>query len=82
MISEKSYGEMTKDYSPEDGANYGFGLQQEYAGGAGHSGMIATYVAHDYINKDKGINLYAVTNKRFGEIDGLPSLLLSDIIEG
>ena len=82
VISEKSYGEMTKDYSPEDGANYGFGLQQEYAGGAGHSGMIATYVAHDYINKDKGINLYAVTNKRFGEIDGLPSLLLSDIIEG
>ena len=79
VISLDSYREMTDDYSPEIAKRYGYGLSGMFDGGVGHPGGIGTYTALDYINEERGYNLFIVNNRSFMEIESLPMDLLSEL---
>lgn len=81
VISLDSYHEMTDDYSPDMAKKYGYGLVGMFDGGVGHSGLIGSYTAGDYINEEHGYNLFIASNKNYMQIEGLPSALLSDLID-
>ncbi len=79
LISEKSFREMIKDYSPESATRYGYGLERLYKDGIGHMGVIGTYCALDYINEKNNIRLFAASNKSSAQsyIGSLPMQLLN-----
>lgn len=83
IVSEESYKEMIKDYSPESSTRYGYGLMGMAYDGIGHVGSIGTYNALDYINKDHGFRLFIASNKASSQsyIESLPTVLLKDLIE-
>ena len=78
VVSMDTYREMTTDYSPENGENYGYGLMCMFAGGAGHPGRIASCSAIDYFNPEQGYCLFCDSNVDIS--DDLPTLLLSDYL--
>ncbi|MBQ5347885.1 MAG: beta-lactamase family protein [Ruminococcus sp.] len=53
IVSKKTLGEMTKDYSGDDGPalGYGYGLMEMPNGGYGHNGIISVYSSVDYIHE-------------------------------
>lgn len=79
IVSEKSYREMIKDYSPESATRYGFGLERLYGDGVGHLGVIGNYCALDYINEKNELRIFAASNKSSAQsyISGLPMLFLN-----
>ena len=81
IITEESYREMIEDYSPDSEENYGYGLMKLYKKGIGHMGNIGKYLAIDYMNKDYGCNLFAVTTKSHDKIPHLPVTIM-DILLG
>lgn len=81
IISKESYEQMTQDYSPEDGDDYGFGLMGAYDNSVSHTGRIGNYTAYDYINVDKGYNLYAVTNRVNDQLMSLPATMLVHLMK-
>ncbi|MBQ8058125.1 MAG: beta-lactamase family protein [Ruminococcus sp.] len=81
LISKESYEEMTANYSPDNNYEYGYALQGAYGSGVSHAGRIGTYTAFDYINAEKGFNLFAVTNKVNTKIVNLPFAMLGDLMK-
>lgn len=81
VISLDSYREMTADYSPDFAMKYGYGLSDCFNGGVGHSGVIGTYTAMDYINEEHGYNLFIASNSSYMDIESLPMALLSDLLD-
>ena len=63
IISEESFKEMCTDYSSQNGYHYGYALFVDYYGGVSHSGHHSEgYIAYDYINKDKDVQIFLATN--------------------
>lgn len=81
VISIDSYREMVTNYSVDSAKEYGYGMFVSFFGGVGHSGMIGSYTSIDYINEEKGYNLFAASNKSYMEIENLPSVLLGDYLD-
>lgn len=81
IITEESYDEMIVDYSLDSENYYGYGLMKLYKKGIGHMGNIGKYMAIDYMNKDYGCNLFAVTTKSHDKISHLPVTIM-DILLG
>ena len=81
IISIDSYREMVTNYSVDSAKGYGYGMFVSFFGGVGHSGMIGSYTSIDYINEEKGYNLFAACNKSYMEIENLPSVLLGDYLD-
>ncbi len=83
IISKESLQEMTADYSPDMGENYGYALEGMYKKGKGHSGRIGNYISLDYFNDEYGYNLFvstsnAYTNKMLEMPKQLMDILISD----
>lgn len=81
VISLDSYREMTTDYSPDFATGYGYGMFVSYCDGVGHSGLIGSYTSIDYINEEKGYNLFISGNKNYMGIESLPMALLEDLLK-
>lgn len=81
VISMDSYREMTTNYSTDTSKGYGYGMFVSFYGGVGHSGFIGKYTAIDYINEEKGYNLFVSGNNNYMGIESLPSELLGDLIK-
>ncbi|MGN0476015.1 MAG: serine hydrolase domain-containing protein [Ruminococcus sp.] len=81
LISLDSYREMTTNYSTETTKGYGYGMFVSFFGGVGHSGLIGNYTSFDYINEEKGYNLFVSSNNNYMGIESLPSELLGDLIQ-
>ena len=58
IVSAETLREMTTDYSPDFGEQYGYGLMPMFAGGVGHEGAISSYSSIDYFNPEKRILLF------------------------
>ena len=60
-VSLESYKTMTTDYSPEN--PYGYALVLNYPNnGIGHSGLIGSYSAQNYISEDLNMTLFMDSN--------------------
>lgn len=78
-ISQESYRAMTND---QYGQNYyGYGMFLDIRGGVGHPGMIGIYSAYDYINEDKGLKMFVMSNSLYPpEMNVFFDDLLSDFL--
>ena len=62
IVGAETLREMTEDYSPDYGENYGYGLMQMFAEGAGHPGAISDYSSEEYFNAEKGYYFFCDSN--------------------
>ena len=84
VISSDAFRQMTQDANPESGEEYCYGFWHMPYGGAGHVGQIPPHFgAVDYINTDRDVYLFAVSNTGRGMsyVQVLPQALLSVIFE-
>ena len=80
VISSEAYTQMTQDVNPDSFEEYGYGLWHMPFGGAGHVGQIPPHFgAVDYINTERDVCLFAVTNSGRGMsyVQEIPQVLLS-----
>lgn len=84
VISSEAYTQMTQDVNPDSFEEYGYGLWHMPFGGAGHVGQIPPHFgAVDYINTERDVCLFAVTNSGRGMsyVQEIPQVLLSILFE-
>lgn len=81
LVSAENFAEMTTDYSPEFPMSNSFGFSSLYDGGKGHIGRIGYYVAMDYINESKGVNIFVATNSTYSGLQTLPKLIIDVLSE-
>ena len=84
VISSEAYTQMTQDVNPDSFEEYGYGLWHMPFGGAGHVGQILPHFgAVDYINTERDVCLFAVTNSGRGMsyVQEIPQVLLSILFE-
>lgn len=84
VISSDAFRQMTQDANPESGEEYCYGFWHMPYGGAGHVGQIPPHFgAVDYINTDRDVYLFAVSNSGRGMsyVQEIPQALLSVIFE-
>ena len=80
VISADAYRQMTEEVNPNSVEEYGYGLWHMPFGGVGHVGQIPPHFgAIDYINTDRDVYLFAVTNSGRGMsyVQEIPQVLLS-----
>lgn len=78
IVSPDTFGEMTRDYSPDFGEKYGYGLMLMFAGGVGHPGAISDYSSEEYFNTEKGYFFFCDSNA--SAPDNLATLLLRNYL--
>ena len=78
IVSPDTLKEMTKDYSPDFGEKYGYGLKPMFAGGIGHEGAISDYSSMDYFNPKSGYCFFCDSNGK--DPGNLATLLLFDFL--
>ena len=77
IVSKETLDEMTENYSPDTGEEYGYGLES-LLNGNGHQGAISSYVSTDYFNRKKG---YCLFSSGYSEdLLYMPSILLKDFV--
>ena len=84
VISSEAYTQMTQDVNPDSFEEYGYGLWHMPFGGAGHVGQIPPHFgAVDYINTERDVCLFAVSNSGRGMsyVQEIPQELLSILFE-
>lgn len=84
VISSDAFRQMTQDANPESGEEYCYGFWHMPYGGAGHVGQIPPHFgAVDYINTDRDVYLFAVSNSGRGMsyVQEIPQALLSILFE-
>ena len=83
VISSDAFRQMTQDANPESGEEYCYGFWHMPYGGAGHVGQIPPHFgAVDYINTDRDVYLFAVSNSGRGMsyVQEIPQALLECIL--
>lgn len=78
IVSAETLREMTEDYSPDYGENYGYGLMQMFAGGAGHPGAISDYSSEEYFNAEMGYYFFCDSNG--SDPGGMTWMLLGEFL--
>ena len=78
IVSPDTLKEMTKDYSPDFGEKYGYGLKPMFAGCIGHEGAISDYSSMDYFNPKSGYCFFCDSNGK--DPGNLATLLLFDFL--
>lgn len=84
VISTDSYRQMTEEVNPDSAEEYGYGLWHMPYGGAGHVGQIPpSFGAVDYINTERDVYLFAVSNDGRGMsyVQEIPQELLSILFD-
>ena len=84
VISSDAYRQMTQDVNPDSMEEYCYGFWHMPYGGAGHVGQIPPHFgAVDYINTDRDVYLFAVSNSGRGMsyVQEIPQVLLSILFE-
>lgn len=82
ILDEKSYEEMTTDYSPEDG-HYGYGISLNEDGSLWHEGMADSFASYAMTDPEEEVNVFIVCNNafaRFTEFRSLVNEILNDIM--
>lgn len=78
IVDTDALREMTTDYSPDSGENYGYGLMQMFANGAGHPGAISSYSSMDYFQPENGYCFFC--NSNGADPGNMATLLLYDYL--
>lgn len=78
IVSTETLREMTEDYSPDYGENYGYGLMQMFAEGAGHLGAISDYSSEEYFNTEQGYCFFCDSNG--SDPGGMAWMLLGEFL--
>ena len=84
VISTDAFRQMTQDVNPHSSEEYCYGFWHMSYGGAGHVGQIPPHFgAVDYINTDRDVYLFAVSNTGSGMsyVQQMPSALLKILFE-
>ena len=84
VISTDAFRQMTQDVNPYSSEEYCYGFWHMSYGGAGHVGQIPPHFgAVDYINTDRDVYLFAVSNTGSGMsyVQQIPSALLKILFE-
>lgn len=84
IISSAAFRRMTQDANPNSVEEYCYGFWHMPYGGAGHVGQIPPHFgAVDYINTERDVYLFAVSNSGRGMsyVQELPQVLLSILFE-
>lgn len=78
IVGAETLREMTEDYSPDYGENYGYGLMQMFSGGAGHLGAISDYSSEEYFNTEQGYCFFCDSNG--SDPGGMAWMLLGEFL--
>lgn len=84
VISHDAYTQMSQEVNPDSYEEYCYGLWKMPYGGVGHVGQIPPHFgAVDYINTERDVCLFAVTNSGRGMsyVQEIPQELLSVLFE-
>ena len=84
VLSSEVYTQMSQEENPYSSEEYCYGLWHMPFGGAGHVGQIPPhFAAVDYINTEREVYLFAVTNSDRGMsyVQEIPQVLLSILFE-
>lgn len=84
VISHDAYTQMSQEVNPDSYEEYCYGLWKMPYGGVGHVGQIPPHFgAVDYINTERDVCLFAVTNSGRGMsyVQEIPQVLLSILFE-
>lgn len=84
VISSGAYTQMSQEVNPYSTEEYCYGLWHMPFGGVGHVGQIPPHFgAMDYINTERDVCLFAVSNSGRGMsyVQGIPQVLLSILFE-
>lgn len=78
VISPESYKAMATEYSD---SKYGFGLEFTFPDGIGHAGFADAYTAVNYVNENKDLQIFMVSNTPEPSCDSLFDDLYLDLLK-